>query len=78
MGKTIQIATGVLAMLSAARSQKGGVLDSVWVDRQAALREITELQASADVVEVFCVGFGAGRLGLPSYDPDRVRELGRA
>ena len=44
----------VLAMLSAARSHKRGVLDSVWVDRQAALREITELQVSADVVEVFC------------------------
>jgi len=40
----------------------------------ADLRRKSGSQFDPDVVEVFC----AGRLGLPSYDPDRVRELGRA
>jgi predicted kinase len=44
----------VRAMLSAARSLGGGVLDSVWVDRAAALRQIAELQSVTEVVEVFC------------------------
>jgi predicted kinase len=41
----------VQAMLSAARSLGHGVLDSVWVDRERAVRELTALGV---VVEVFC------------------------
>jgi predicted kinase len=44
----------VQAMLSAARAGGHGVLDSVWVDRVRALREIDGLQAIGEVVEVFC------------------------
>jgi predicted kinase len=41
----------VRAMLTAAREAGRGVLDSVWVDRGQALRELATL---GDVVEVFC------------------------
>jgi adenylate kinase family enzyme len=44
----------VQAMLSAARVEQQGVLDSVWVDRPEAVRQIGELQGVAEVVEVFC------------------------
>src|SRR4051794_32593205 len=42
------------ARLSAARAGEGGVIDSVWVDRDRALREIGSLQSTGNIVEVFC------------------------
>jgi predicted kinase len=44
----------VQTMLSSARDAGRGVLDSVWVERGRAIRELTSLQAVAEVVEVFC------------------------
>ena len=44
----------VQTMLSEARATGRGVLDSVWVDRGRAIGEISGLQTTAAVVEVFC------------------------
>ena len=42
----------VSALLAVARDNRGAVLDSVWVDRD---RAVAELSGLGDVVEVFCL-----------------------
>jgi predicted kinase len=70
----------VRAMLAAARGAGRGVLDSVWVDRVQAVRDLAAL---GDVVEVFCrcdveTMRAGGRLaGRGGRDRRRGRRTGR-